>query len=53
MNIATVVARKILVVEDDHAIRAATVRLLTSAGYQVFEAENGARGFEEALAVAK
>jgi two-component system cell cycle sensor histidine kinase/response regulator CckA len=51
MNIATVVARKILVVEDDHAIRAATVRLLTSAGYQVFEAENGARGFEEALAV--
>jgi signal transduction histidine kinase/DNA-binding response OmpR family regulator len=42
---------KILVVEDDPEIRAGTVRLLAKAGYLVFEAENGARGLVEALAV--
>ena len=42
---------KILVVEDDPEIRAGTVRLLANAGYLVFEAENGARGLVEALAV--
>jgi PAS domain S-box-containing protein len=43
-------ARRILVVEDDPDIRAATVRLLTATGYQVFEAENGSCGLEAALA---
>ena len=43
-------AHRILVVEDDPEIRAATVRLLTATGYQVFEAENGACGLEAALA---
>jgi len=42
---------KILVVEDDPDTRAAAVRLLAGAGYQVFEADNGARGLEVALAV--
>ena len=42
---------KILVVEDDPDTRAATVRLLTGAGYQVHEAENGARGLDAALAI--
>ena len=45
------VPKKILVVEDDREIRTATVRLLTRTGYQVFEAENGARGLEAALAI--
>jgi len=42
---------KILVVEDDPDTRAATVRLLTGAGYRVHEAENGARGLDAALAL--
>jgi signal transduction histidine kinase/DNA-binding response OmpR family regulator len=42
---------KILVVEDDPETRAGTVRLLAKAGYLVFEAESGARGLVEALAV--
>ena len=42
---------KILVAEDDPETRAATVRLLAKAGYQVSEAENGARGLEVALAM--
>ena len=42
---------KILVAEDDPEIRAATVRLLARAGYQVSEADNGVRGLETAFAV--
>jgi signal transduction histidine kinase/HPt (histidine-containing phosphotransfer) domain-containing protein/BarA-like signal transduction histidine kinase len=40
---------KILVIEDDPDTRAATVRLLTGAGYQVHEADNGARGLDAAM----
>ena len=49
MEEVTTAQKKILVVEDDPEIRAATVRLLTRTGYQVFEAENGVRGLEAAL----
>ena len=41
---------KILVVEDDPDTRAATVRILTGAGYQVCEAEDGVRGLDATLA---
>jgi signal transduction histidine kinase/HPt (histidine-containing phosphotransfer) domain-containing protein len=41
---------KILVVEDDPDTRAATVRLLAGAGYQICEAENGVRGLDAASA---
>ena len=51
MKQGTVAPKKILVVEDDPEIRLGTVRLLAKNGYQVFEAENGARGLEAALAV--
>ena len=40
---------RILIVEDDDAVRRATSRLLTSNGYQLIEAANG----EEAIAVAR
>jgi PAS domain S-box-containing protein len=43
--------KKILVVEDEPEIRAGTVRLLSRTGYQVFEADNGERGWEAVLAV--
>ena len=42
---------RILVVEDDPELRAATVRLLARSDYQVFEAEDGAAGLEAALAL--
>lgn len=40
---------RILVVDDDRAMRALEVALLREAGHEVFEAENGARGYELAL----
>jgi len=39
-------SNKILVADDDPAIRYAVVRLLTSAGYQTLEASNGALALE-------
>jgi CheY-like chemotaxis protein len=51
MEEVTTVPKKILVVDDDREIRAATLRLLTRTGCQVFEAENGVRGLEATLAI--
>tara|TARA_B110000091_G_C13788181_1_gene464326 strand:- start:706 stop:1083 length:378 start_codon:yes stop_codon:yes gene_type:complete len=41
--------RKILIVEDTLAIREELFDILTLEGYQVFEAENGKKGFKIAL----
>ncbi|MRR51707.1 MAG: diguanylate cyclase [Rhodocyclaceae bacterium] len=40
---------RILVVDDDRTMRALEVALLREAGHEVFEAENGVRGYELAL----
>jgi len=50
MEDASLAPKKVLVVEDDPEIRAGTVRLLGRTGYQVFEADNGERGWEAVLA---
>lgn len=42
---------RVLVVDDDAAIRAVLRSLLTKSGYQVFEAANGQQGLEMALEV--
>lgn len=43
-------ARRVLVVEDDEAIRLGLVDALAGAGYEVFEAPDGPTGLERALA---
>ena len=42
-------AKKILVVEDDDVARELMCRALERRGYQVFSAEDGVRGYEEAV----
>ncbi len=42
-------AKKILVVEDDDVARELMCRALERRGYQVFAAEDGVRGYEEAV----
>lgn len=43
-------AQRILVVDDNRHIRMLAGAMLRSAGYEVLEAENGARGIERAVA---
>jgi DNA-binding response OmpR family regulator len=42
-------AKKILVVEDDDETRELLSRALVRRGYEVFTAEDGVRGYEEAI----
>ena len=42
---------RIVVVEDDSAIRRGVVDVLRATGYEVAEASDGARGLEEAVRV--